>query len=556
MSITTTAHITTTTISQTAQWRALQEHHLAMESAHLRDLFAADAGRGASFTAEHDGIYLDYSKQRITAETLDLLAELAEAAGLGEAIEAMFAGAPINSTEDRAVLHTALRRPRGDVLSVAGQDVMPQIHGVLDRMAEFAEQVRGGHWLGFTGRRIRTVVNIGIGGSDLGPAMACRALVDFADPDLEMRFVSNVDGGDITEALGGLDPHETLFIVSSKTFGTIETLTNAETARGWLLAAIADPAAVRSHFVAVSTNTAAVAEFGIAEANMFEFWDWVGGRYSLPSAIGLSLMISIGPAQFQDFLAGAHSMDQHFRSAPLTQNLPVLLALLGIWNRNFLGAQTHAVLPYDHRLAAFPGYLQQLDMESNGKSVDRGGNPVDIDTAPIVWGAPGTNGQHAFFQLLHQGTTLTPCDFIGILRPAHELDNHHDLLMANFFAQTQALAFGKTAAQALGDGVAPEQVPHRTFPGNQPTSTILVDKLTPHALGELVALYEHKVFTQGWIWGVGSFDQWGVELGKTLANQILDQLQGTAAPDAPVLDSSTAALVTRYTAAERVGVGG
>lgn len=536
----------------TPEWAKLQAHHDSIRGAHLRELFAADPRRGSLMTAEHDGLYLDYSKQRITSETLDLLVALANATGLGAGIEAMFTGERINTTEDRAVLHTALRRPHDANLRADGENVMPAVHAVLERMSVFAQRVRRGQWRGFTGRRIRTVVNIGIGGSDLGPAMACQALVDVADPNLEFRFVSNIDGNDLASALRGLDPQETLFIVSSKTFTTVETLTNAHTARRWLLDALGTTSAVRDHFVAVSTNVTEVEAFGIARDNMFEFWDWVGGRYSIWSAIGLSVMIAIGTDQFRGLLAGAHSMDDHFRTAPLERNLPVLLGLLGIWNRNFLGSQTHAVLPYDQRLARFPAYLQQLEMESNGKSVDRQGNPMTVDTAPIVWGEPGTNGQHAFFQLLHQGTTPVPADFIGVLDPAHDLRTHHDLLIANLFAQTQALAFGKTSDDARREGIASEQIPHRTFPGNRPSSTILADRLTPYSLGQLIALYEHKIFTQGWIWGIDSFDQWGVELGKVLATRILDQLQSTQAVG-PELDSSTSALIGRYRQTKREG---
>ncbi|UZG53010.1 glucose-6-phosphate isomerase [Rhodococcus opacus] len=536
----------------TPEWGKLQAHHDSIRGAHLRELFAADPDRGSMMTAEHDGLYLDYSKQRITTETLDLLVALASATRLGEGIEAMFTGERINTTEDRAVLHTALRRPHDAQLRVDGENVMPAVHSALDRMSVFAQRVRRGQWRGFTGRRLRTVVNIGIGGSDLGPAMACQALVDVADPNLEFRFVSNIDGNDLASALRVLDPQETLFIVSSKTFTTVETLTNAHTARRWLLDALGTTSAVRDHFVAVSTNTAAVEDFGIARDNMFEFWDWVGGRYSIWSAIGLSVMIAIGTDQFRGLLAGARSMDDHFRTAPLERNLPVLLGLLGIWNRNFLGSQTHAVLPYDQRLARFPAYLQQLEMESNGKSVDRQGNPMTVDTAPIVWGEPGTNGQHAFFQLLHQGTTPVPADFIGVLDPAHDLHTHHDLLIANLFAQTQALAFGKTSEEARSEGIASEQIPHRTFPGNRPSSTILADQLTPYSLGQLVALYEHKIFTQGWIWGIDSFDQWGVELGKVLATRILDQLQSTRSVGSE-LDSSTSALIGRYRQTIREG---
>lgn len=514
----------------------------------LPELFEADPQRGSELTAEHDGLYLDYSKQRVTGESIGLLIALAQSAGLREGIDALFAGESVNFTEHRPALHTALRRAAGAALYVNGVDVMPAVHRVLDRMSEFADQVRGGQWRGYTGRRIRTVVNIGIGGSDLGPAMAYCALSGFADRDLDVHFVSNIDGNDILTALRGLDPHETLFVVSSKTFTTVETLTNAQTARRWLLDATGDENSIRSHFVAVSTNAEQVAAFGIETTNMFEFWDWVGGRYSIHSAIGLALMIGIGPRNFRDMLAGARSMDEHFRSAPFEQNIPVLLGLLGVWNRNCLGAQTHAVLPYDARLVSFPAYLQQLEMESNGKSVDREGNAVVVDTSPIVWGAPGTNGQHAFFQLLHQGTTVVPIDFIGVLDPGHELRRHHDLLMANLFAQSRALAFGGVTAPGPARGGGEEQRPHRTFAGNRPSSTILIPDLTPYSLGLLIALYEHKVFTQGCVWGINSFDQWGVELGKVVATGIFDELHAENAGPETEWDSSTTELIGRYRA--------
>lgn len=517
-------------------WRELCAHRDELAATSLTELFAADPRRGTVMSAEYDGLVLDYSKNTVTEHTLDLLVRLATERGLRAGIDAMIAGDHINTTEDRAVLHTALRAPVAGALSPAGAQVSPAVHEVLDRMSDFADRVRAGRWCGATGRPIRTVVNIGIGGSDLGPAMAYRALSELADAGIEARFVSNVDGHDITRALGDLDPETTLFVVSSKTFTTVETLTNARTARQWLLDRLDDPDAVAKHFVAVSTNAEQVAAFGIDPANMFEFWDWVGGRYSLWSAIGLSLMIAVGPGQFRELLAGAHGMDSHFRSAPFEQNLPVLLGLLGIWHRNFRGAQAYAVLPYDQRLSRLPAYLQQLDMESNGKSVDRDGDRVAVDTAPIIWGEPGTNGQHAFFQMLHQGTTPVPCDFIGVLEPAHDLREHHDLLMANLFAQTRALAFG--AADDPGD-----RPPHRWFPGNRSTNTILLPRLTARTLGRLVALYEHKVFVQGWIWGVNSFDQWGVELGKTLATRIHDELRSDRQPG---FDSSTDALIMRY----------
>jgi glucose-6-phosphate isomerase len=533
-------------IDQTPEWQALQRHHQELKDTHLRDLFAADPGRGEALTCEAGDLYLDWSKNRVTAETIRLLVALAERAGLRERIAAMFAGERINVTEDRAVLHVALRAPEGSSILVDGHDVVPEVHAVLARMRGFAEEVRSGRWLGHTGRPIRNVVNLGIGGSDLGPAMAYEALRAWSDRSRTFRFVSNVDGADIAEATRDLDPAETLFIVCSKTFTTIETLTNARTARAWLLDALGDQAAVGRHFVAVSTNAAKVAEFGIDPANMFEFWDWVGGRYSYPSAIGLSLMVAIGPDRFDQLLAGFHAMDEHFRTtAPLERNLPVLLGLLGVWYIDFFGAETHAVLPYSQYLARFPAYLQQLDMESNGKSVTLDGSPVAAPTGPVVWGQPGTNGQHAFYQLIHQGTRLVPCDFIGVCRPAEEVGGHHDLLMANFFAQTEALAFGKSREQVEAEGVAPDLAPHRSFPGNRPTSTILTPELTPAVLGQLTALYEHKVFTQGVIWDVNSFDQWGVELGKVLATRIAAELDPAASPDLGH-DSSTNSLVRRY----------
>lgn len=525
-------------------WAGLRVHRDRIAERTLRELFAADPGRGPAMTVEHDGVVIDYSKNLVTTETLDLLVTFAEARGLRHGIEAMVTGERINTTEHRAVLHTALRAPRGRRIVVDGRDVVADVHAVLDRMSAFTEKVRAGVWRGYTGERIRAVVNIGIGGSDLGPAMACQALRADTDPGLDVRFVSNVDGHDLMHALTGLDPASTLFVVSSKTFTTIEILTNARSARGWLLDGLGDPAAVGRHFVAVSTNAEAVRAFGFDDESMLGFWDWVGGRYSLPSAIGLSLMLAIGPYAFREMLAGMRSMDEHFRTAPLRRNLPVLLGLLGIWYRTVLGLQTQAVLPYDQRLARFPAYLQQLDMESNGKSVTRDGAPVGVATAPVVWGEPGTNGQHAFFQLLHQGTTTVPCDFIGVLTPAHGLAEHHDLLMANLFAQTQALAFGKIADEVAAEGVPPELVPHRTFAGNRPSTTILLPRLSPYALGQLIALYEHRVFTQGWLWGINSFDQWGVELGKALAARIYADITG----DEPAggHDSSTAALLARY----------
>ncbi|HEX9716910.1 MAG TPA: glucose-6-phosphate isomerase [Actinomycetota bacterium] len=535
----------TTKITQAPEWEALEAHRGKMEGVHLRDLFAEDPARGEAMTLGAGDLYLDYSKNLVTGETLDLLVALAERAGLRERIDAMFAGERINVTEDRAVLHVALRAPRDEVIEVDGENVVPWVHAVLDKMASFAERVRSGEWKGHTGKRIRNVVNIGIGGSDLGPAMAYEALQDFSDRSMTFRFVSNVDGTDVFEATRDLDPEETLFIVSSKTFTTIETLTNARTARDWLLSKLGNPKAVANHFVAVSTNAEKVAEFGIDTANMFEFWDWVGGRYSYDSAIGLSLMIAIGPESFRDMLAGFHRMDEHFRTAPFDRNLPVLLGLLGVWYGNFFGAETQAILPYSQHLGKLAAYLQQLDMESNGKSVDIDGNPVDYQTGPIVWGTPGTNGQHAYYQLIHQGTKLIPCDFIGFVHPSHAVGSHHDLLMANFFAQTEALAFGKTREQVEAEGIPAHQAPHRTFRGNHPTNTLLGTRLTPHVLGQLIALYEHKVFTQGTIWRINSFDQWGVELGKVLANRIVPELEPEAEPSL-AHDSSTNALIRRY----------
>jgi glucose-6-phosphate isomerase len=521
-------------ISETPEWRALADHHDATRATHLRTLFAEDSGRGERLALEAGDLYLDYSKNRLTDETIRLLVALADRAGLRRRIEAMFSGERINVTEDRAVLHVALRAPEGASIEVDGENVVPKVHAVLRRMAALAERVRSGGWRGHTGRPVRTVVNIGIGGSDLGPAMAYEALRDFSDRSLTCRFVSNVDGTDVWEATRDLDPAETLFVVSSKTFTTLETLTNARTAREWLIEHLGDKDAVRSHFVAVSTNAAAVADFGIDPENMFEFWDWVGGRYSLPSAIGLSLMMAIGPERFSEMLAGYRLMDDHFRTTPFEANLPVLLGLIGIWYRDFLGASTHAVLPYSQHLSRFTDYLQQLDMESNGKSVDLDGHPVGVETGPVVWGTPGTNGQHAYFQLLHQGTPLVPADFIGFCRPSHAVGRHHDLLMANFFAQTEALAFGRTAEEA-----------HRTFSGNRPTNTILAPELTPSVLGQLVACYEHKVFTQGTIWNINSFDQWGVELGKQLAGVIAPELESASEPELDH-DRSTNALIRRY----------
>jgi glucose-6-phosphate isomerase len=530
-------------------WQALQTHYEQIRSIHLRELFAQDASRGKKLTCEAEGMYLDYSKNRVTAETLQLLVQLAKESGLAERIEAMFTGEKINVTENRAVLHVALRAPRTEKIVVDGEDVVPEVHSVLDKMAAFCQRIRSGAWKGHTGRRIKNIVNIGIGGSDLGPVMAYEALRYYSQRDLTLRFVSNIDGTDIVEATRDLDAEETLFIVASKTFTTLETLTNAHSARRWLLEKLGDEKSVAKHFVAVSTNAAEVSKFGIDTANMFEFWDWVGGRYSYDSAIGLSLMIAIGPDHFRDMLGGFHAMDVHFRRTPFERNLPVLLGLLGIWYDDFFGAQSLAVLPYDHYLGRFSAYLQQLDMESNGKHVTLAGKKVDYQTGPIVWGTPGTNGQHAYYQLIHQGTKLIPCDFIGFNQTLNPLGDHHDLLMANFFAQTEALAMGKTADEVRADGVPEFQVPHRTFEGNHPTNTILLERLTPAALGKLVALYEHKVFVQGTIWGINSFDQWGVELGKVLANRITPELKNVAAPKLKH-DSSTNALIERYRASQ------
>ena len=533
-------------LTQTAEWQALQEHFEEIRDVHMRDLFSADTSRGETMTLQAVDLYLDFSKNRIDGETIRRLVALAERAGLRERAEAMFGGREINTTEGRAVLHVALRAPETESIYVDGEDIVPSVHEVLRKMSAFAERVRSGAWKGATGRRIRNVVNIGIGGSDLGPAMACEALKDFTDRSMTFRFVSNVDGTDIWEATQDLEPAETIFIVSSKTFSTIETLTNATTARGWLLSGLdADESAVRHHFVAVSTNAEKVEAFGIDTANMFEFWDWVGGRYSMDSAIGLSLMIAIGPARFREMLDGFHAMDQHFRTAPLDKNVPAILGLLGIWYGDFFGTETQAILPYSQYLGQLTSYLQQLDMESNGKSVRLDGSPVLVQTGPVVWGTPGTNGQHAYYQLIHQGTKLIPCDFIGFVKPAHAIGRHHDLLMANLFAQTEALAFGKTRQEVEAEGVPDHLVPHRIFAGNHPTNTILAPELSPRILGELIALYEHRVFTMGTIWGINSFDQWGVELGKALANRIVPELESE---EEPLLahDSSTNALIRRY----------
>ncbi|HET7726254.1 MAG TPA: glucose-6-phosphate isomerase [Candidatus Limnocylindrales bacterium] len=534
------------------EWRALQEHHARIRDVHLRDLFRDDPARGQQMTAQGAGLFLDYSKHRVTGETLRLLVDLARATGVPERLDAMFRGERINVTEDRAALHVALRMPSEDRLVVDDRDVVPEVHAVLDRMSAFALQVRDGSWTGHTGKRIRNVVNIGIGGSDLGPAMATEALAHYRDRSMRFRFVSNLDGTDLREATIDLDPAETLFVVASKTFTTLETLTNARTARAWLLTGLgAGDEAVARHFVAVSTNADRVREFGIDTRNMFEFWDWVGGRYSVGSAIGLALMVAIGPAEFREFLEGMRRVDEHVRSTPLDQNLPVLMGLLGVWYGDAFGWETHAVLPYSQELSRFPAYLQQLDMESNGKSVTVSGETVDAGTGPIVWGTSGTNGQHAYYQLLHQGTRIVPADLIGFVNPTTELGEHHDLLMANLFAQAEALAFGKTREEVEADGVPAHQVAHRVFAGNRPTSIILADRLTPRTLGSLIALYEHKVFTQGVIWGINSFDQWGVELGKVLATRIAAELLDPGAVAGPAHDSSTDALIERYRANRR-----
>jgi glucose-6-phosphate isomerase len=530
-------------------YQELAAHHDEIGGVHLRDLFARDPRRGTRLTADAAGIHLDYSKNRVTDETLRLLRELAEQTGVAARRDAMFAGERINVTEDRAVLHVALRMPRGRSLIVDGRDVVADVHEVLDRMAAFSDRVRSGDWKGHTGKRIENVVNIGIGGSDLGPVMAYRALRHYSRRDLTFRFVSNVDGTDFVEATRDLDPEQTLFIVCSKTFTTLETMTNAETARAWLLAGLGgDESAVAKHFVAVSTNLEEVARFGIDTDNAFGFWDWVGGRYSMDSAIGLSTMLAIGPERFRELLSGFHAMDEHFRTAPAEQNVPMLMGLLGVWYTDFFGAQTVAVLPYDQYLERFPAYLQQLTMESNGKSVRLDSSPVDVDTGPVYWGEPGTNGQHSFYQLIHQGTRLVPCDFVCFMHSLNPVGNHQDLLVANVFAQAEALAFGKTAAEVAAEGNPEWLVPHRTFAGNHPSNVLVADRLTPALLGSLVALYEHAVFTQGAVWGINSFDQWGVELGKALAKRIVPELTGDAPPDH---DSSTNALIARYRAAKR-----
>jgi glucose-6-phosphate isomerase len=529
-------------------WSALAAHAEAIKPQHLRDLFAADPTRGTRLTASACGLFLDYSKNRITDETLTLLLQLAEQSGLAAHREAMFTGQKINTTEDRAVLHVALRAPKGEVIKVDGEDVVPAVHDVLDKMSAFADKIRSGEWLGYTGKRIRNVVNIGIGGSDLGPVMAYEALKHYSQRDLTFLFVSNVDGTDFAEATRSLDPAETLFLVASKTFTTQETMTNAHSARDWFLASGAPESAIAKHFAALSTNAKLVSAFGIDTANMFGFWDWVGGRYSMDSAIGLSTMIAIGPANFRAMLAGFHAMDVHFRTAPLAQNLPVLLGLLTVWYTDFFDAQTVAILPYEQYLKRFPAYLQQLTMESNGKHVTLAGEHVATQTGPIYWGEPGTNGQHSFYQLIHQGTRLIPCDFLGGLKSLNPLGRHHNMLMANVFAQTEALAFGKTADQVRAEGVPEALVPHKVFEGNRPSNTLLYDILTPEVLGSLIALYEHAVFTQGVIWSIDSFDQWGVELGKVLATKILAELESPTEPSPTTHDSSTTNLIHKYRA--------
>ncbi len=526
-------------------WKALQQHADTLRPQHLRDIFQADPSRGSRFTAQACGLLLDYSKNRITDETLKLLIELANQSGLRERAEAMFSGKKINTTENRAVLHAALRAPRSESIFVDGEDVVPGVHQVLDKMAAFAEQIRSGAWLGYTGKPIRNIINIGIGGSDLGPVMAYEALRHYSQRDLNFRFVSNVDGTDFTEAVRDFNPEETLFLVASKTFTTLETMTNAHSARAWTLGRLKHTEAIARHFVAISTNAEAVAKFGIDTANMFGFWDWVGGRYSMDSAIGLSTMIAIGPENFRSMLEGFHAMDVHFRTTPLEKNLPALLGLLTVWYTNFFNAQTVAILPYEQYLKRFPAYLQQLTMESNGKHVTLDGAEVQADTGPIYWGEPGTNGQHSFYQLIHQGTRLIPCDFIGFYKSINPLGRHHDMLMANVFAQAEALAFGKTAAEVRAEGVPESLVPHKVFAGNRPSNILLAERLTPYTLGTLVALYEHSVFTQGAIWSIDSFDQWGVELGKVLATRILGEIESPSEPSL-AHDTSTSNLIRLY----------
>ena len=535
-----------TKATETQAWRALAAHVALVKGQHLRDLFGADRTRAERFAVEGGGLFLDYSKNRITDETVRLLLQLAEERGVAARRDAMFRGEKINTTEGRAVLHVALRAPRDARILVDGKDVVPEVHAVIDRMADFSERIRSGAWKGHTGKRIRNIVNIGIGGSDLGPVMAYEALRSYSERALTFRFVSNIDPSELYEATRDLDAAETLFIVSSKTFTTLETMTNAQSARAWALRGLGgDAKAIAKHFVAVSTNEAKVAEFGIDTANMFGFWDWVGGRYSMDSAIGLSTMLAIGPDAFRSMLAGFHEMDEHFRTAPLARNLPVIMGLLAVWYADFFGAETVAVLPYDQYLKRFPAYLQQLTMESNGKHVTLDGAEVDCATGPIYWGEPGTNGQHSFYQLIHQGTHLIPCDFIAFAQPLHPLGRHHDMLIANVLAQTEALAFGKTRAEVEAEGTPPSLAPHRVFHGNRPTNIILADRLTPASLGRLVALYEHSVFTQGTIWGIDSFDQWGVELGKVLAQRIIPELESTSEPPLHH-DASTNALIKHY----------
>jgi glucose-6-phosphate isomerase len=531
--------------NETPAWKALQAHFAEIKDAHLRQLFADDPGRAERFAVEGAGLHLDYSKNRITDETIKLLLQLARERGVAERRDAMFAGEEINITERRSVLHVALRAPRGQQIVVDGKDVVADVHAVLDRMAVFSDKLRSGSWLGHTGKRIRNVVNIGIGGSYLGPEMAYRALRGYSDPAMSFRFVANVDGAAFAEATQDLDPAETLFIISSKTFTTLETMTNAATARDWIVAGLGDEKSVAKHFVAVSTNAEGVGKFGIDTDNMFGFWDWVGGRYSMDAAIGLSTMIAVGPDNYRELLAGFHAMDEHFRTAPFEQNLPVLMGLLTVWYNNFFDAQTIGVMPYSANLARFPAYLQQLEMESNGKHVDLQGRRVSYQTGPVIWGEPGTDGQHSFYQLIHQGTKLIPCDFIGFCRPLSKYTHHHDLLMANLIAQAEALAFGKTAGELADDKVAEFQAPFRVAEGNRPTNLLLADALTPKVLGALIALYEHNVFTQGAVWNIDSFDQWGVELGKVLAQRIIPELDGAAEPDLKH-DSSTNAAIRRY----------
>ncbi len=540
----------TTPLRQRLAWKALEQHYREIGGRHLRELFAEDPGRGERLAAEAAGLYLDYSKNRVTDETLALLAQLARESGVEERRDAMFRGEPINVSERRAVLHVALRMPKGSSLMVGGVDVVAQVHEVLDRMAEFADRIRSGEWKGYTGKAIRNIVNVGIGGSDLGPVMAYEALRYYSQRDLTFRFVSNVDSTDFAEATRDLSADETLFIISSKTFSTLETLTNAHSARDWVVGQLGSEDAVDRHFVAVSTNEKRVTEFGIDPANMFGFWDWVGGRYSMDSAIGLSTMVAIGPEQFAQMLAGFHAMDEHFKTTPLTSNLPVLMGLLAVWYGDFFDAQTYGVMPYEQYLKRFPAYLQKLTMESNGKSVTLDGAPVDYQTGAVFWGEPGTNGQHSFYQLIHQGTKLIPVDLLGFGKTLNPLRDHHDILTSNVFAQAQALAFGKTQEEVLAEGTPPDVAPHRVMPGNRPTNVLLAEKLTPRLLGTLLALYEHRVFTQGTIWTIDSFDQWGVELGKVLALQILPELESE---DEPGLshDSSTNALIRRYRSLKR-----